>query len=82
MQTIKPNRFELGKNAGIALLIGNYPEELYYADNNPIATVGRGIVLRIQTGEEERDVIEIVMSRDQAKAIVKGLKMQIKSLKR
>lgn len=76
------NRFELGRNAGIALLIGNYPEEFYYADNNPIASVGRGIVLRIQTGEENREVVEIVMNKDQAKAIIKGMKMQLKNLRR
>lgn len=76
------NRFELGRNASIAFLIGNYPEEFYYADNNPIAFAGRGIVLRIQTGEGKKEDIEIVMSKDQAKGIIKGLKTQLKFLRR
>ncbi len=73
--------FELGKNAGIAILTDNY---ICHADNSPIAFVGRGIALRIQTGqkEEEREVIEIVMNKEQAKAIIKGLKLQLKNLRR
>lgn len=75
------NTFELGKNAGIAILTSDY---ICHADNSPIGYINQRVALRIntQTGEEKSETIEIVMNKEQAKAIIKGLKLQLKNLRR
>ena len=75
------NTFELGKNAGIAILTSDY---ICHADNSPIGYINQRVAIRIQiqTGEEKSEITEIVMNKDQAKAIIKGLKMQLKILRR
>lgn len=76
-------KFELGRNASIVMLVDNYPDETLYFDNSPVQTIGRGVGLKILTGENnENEVGEIVMDIKQAKGIIKGLKTVIKQLKK
>lgn len=77
-------KFELGRNASIVMLVDNYPEETLYFDNSPVQTLGRGVGLKIiiEEANKENEPIEIVMDKKQTKSIIKGLKMQIRRLKK
>lgn len=77
------NKYVLGddlKRADIIVLIDNYPESTLYADNSPVQILGRGVGLKISRYCEPD--IEILMDAEQAKALIKGLKKQIKVLRR
>lgn len=73
-------KYILGDNTNILLLIDNYPENKVYFDNSPVEVLGRGIAIKIKP--YCKDDVEIVMDEDQAKAIIKGLKKQIKILRK
>lgn len=70
----------LGDNTNILLLIDNYPEHKAYFDNESVEILGRGIAIKIK--RYCKDDLEIIMDKNQAKAIIKGLKKQIKILKK
>ncbi len=68
------------KRAKILVLIDNYPESTLYADNSPVQVLGRGVALKISRYCEPD--LEILMDVEQAKALIKGLKQQIKILRK
>lgn len=68
------------KRTKILVLIDNYPESTLYADNSPVQVLGRGVALKISRYCEPD--LEILMDAKQAKALIKGLKQQIKILRK
>lgn len=68
------------KRTKILVLIDNYPESTLYADNSPVQVLGRGVALKISRYCEPD--LEILMDAEQAKALIKGLKQQIKILRK
>lgn len=52
--------------------------EEYYADNNAIEIITNRAVLFQVKDNSDASTISIIMTASQAKALVKGLKMQIK----
>lgn len=83
MDKPKKKFYELGRNAEVALLIDNFSETYNYYENDSVAKVGRGIAMQwkfsnLETGSE---YCEVVMTSEQAKAIVKFLKQLIRAMK-
>lgn len=77
--------FRLGQGIGIITAQTNYPETQLYYDNSPIQIIGRcvGLGLNIEPKDEDSETerIRVYMDKQQAKAIIKGLKMAMRGLK-
>lgn len=72
------DKYVLGNGAMITTSIESYPEARFYADNEIMCEAGQGVGLTIIA--ENNNSVTVVMNRQQAKAIRKALKMQIKAL--
>lgn len=75
-------KLELGNDVSIVMLTDHYPERTLYYDNTPVEIIGRGVALKIIPKDKEIKPIEIVMDKEQTKGIIKGLKLQMKNLKK
>lgn len=77
--------FRLGQGVAIITAQTNYPETQLYYDNSPIQIIGRcvGLGLNIEPKDEDSETerIRVYMDKQQAKAIIKGLKMAMRGLK-
>lgn len=77
--------FRLGQGIGIVTRQTNFPETQLYCDNSPIQIVGHcvGLDIVIMPKDEgsENERINIYMDKQQAKNIIKGLKMAMRGLK-
>lgn len=77
--------FRLGQGVAIITAQTYYPETHLYYDNSPIQIIEPcvGLGLNIEPKEEgsETERIRVYMDKQQAKAIIKGLKMAMRGLK-
>lgn len=81
---MKKREFRLGQGIGIITSQTNYPETQLYYDNSPFQIIGRcvGLGLNIETEDKDNpEQIRVYMSKEQAKSIIKGLKMAMRGLK-
>lgn len=81
---MKKREFRLGQGVGIITSQTNYPETQLYYDNSPVQIIGRCVGLGLNIESEDNDSpeqIRVYMSKEQAKNIIKGLKMAMRGLK-
>ena len=81
---MKKREFRLGQGIGIITSQTNYPETQLYYDNSPVQIIGRCVGLGLIIESEDNDSpeqIRVYMSKEQAKNIIKGLKMAMRGLK-
>ena len=81
---MKKREFRLGQGIGIITGQTNYPETQLYYDNSPIQIIGHCVGLGLIIESEDNDSpeqIRVYMSKEQAKNIIKGLKMAMRGLK-
>lgn len=78
IESESPITHTLGENAVITLSICNEADGLLYYDNKPYVGINGYISIGIELDREKR--YKIKMTKEQAKAIRKGLKMQINRL--
>lgn len=81
---MKKREFRLGQGIGIITSQTNYPETQLYYDNSPVQIIGRCVGLGLNIESEDKDSpeqIRVYMSKEQAKNIIKGLKMAMRGLR-
>lgn len=87
MQYDEIETFNLGTGASICIELSNFKEDLNYANGDQFAVMVKqpGICLREifyrPNCKDPVDILRITMTPDQAKAVIKGLKYQIKQIK-
>ena len=69
-------KYELGKDVFVSLKVGEQP--LYY-DNLPLLSIKGGVEMDFRT--EDHQLIDVVMTVEQARAIYKLLKKQCKKVR-
>lgn len=81
---MKIREFRLGQGIYGYSKQGNYPEQQLYYDNSPIQIIGRCVEIGFHIGkmdDPDHEKIRIYMDKQQAKAIIKGLKIAMRGLK-
>ena len=83
-EKMKIREFRLGQGIYGYSRQGSFPEHQLYADNSPYQIIGRCVEIGFHIGEiddPDPEKIRIYMDKEQAKAIIKGLKMAMRGLK-
>lgn len=75
--------YKLGEDATLIISIGyEYDKKTAYYDNTPTVEISSGHVGLGVSLDKEHKRHDIIMTLEQAKAVIKALKMQIKRLKK
>lgn len=81
---MKIREFRLGQGIYGYIMQGNFPEHQLYCDNSSIEIIGRCVEIEFHIGEiddPDPEKIRIFMNKQQARGIIKGLKMAMRGLK-
>lgn len=81
---MKIREFRLGQGIYGYIKQGNFPEHQLYCDNSSIQIIGRCVEIEFHIGkidDPDPEKIRIFMNKQQARGIIKGLKMAMRGLK-